>query len=90
MAQRAERWGTVRGIDGQPRPPASGRAAGQKAATEELPAHDETPTRIAPAVDPTTIRRLTSCHSPKSLKALKSVDTICGHYTQEKLERASA
>ncbi len=59
MARRAEHRDPIRSIDRQPCTPSSGGAARQETAAQELPLDDQTPARIAPAVDPANARRLT-------------------------------
>jgi hypothetical protein len=66
MARRPEHRHAVRGLDREPRPPASGGAARQEATAQELPVDDQTSARTASAVGTARAQGLTSCHSAKS------------------------
>ncbi len=79
MARRAEHRDAVSGLDRASHQTASGRAAGQEATPQALPADDHTPASTTSAVGPASARRLTSCHSDKSLKPFKSVEMIRGY-----------
>ena len=62
---------TVSGLDRESYQTASGRAAGQEATPQALPADDHPPARTTSAVGPASARRLTSCHSRKTLHYLR-------------------
>jgi Transposase DDE domain len=66
VARCAEDWDAVSGLDREPHPTASRRAARQAAAAQELPVDDHTPASTASAVDTARGQRLISCHSGRT------------------------
>ena len=52
-------WHPIRGVDCEPRTPASGGAARQETAAQELPVDDQTPASTASAAGTARARRLT-------------------------------
>ena len=74
MAQHAKHRNPLTSVDRPRHPTASSRAARRETTAQERPMYDHTPASIASTVGTPRGRRLTSCHSPKSLKTSKSVE----------------